>query len=77
MISDSCSDGIRSDTLALIPTENLTRSYPFNFEPKTAIFSPTNTKIINEVNVTVKDNIGRPVVLNNIDWFMTLILREE
>ena len=54
LISDSYTDGKRSDTLALIPTDNLTRSYPFNVEPKRAIFSQTNTKIINEVNVTVK-----------------------
>ena len=77
MIKDSYTDGKRFDTLALIPTNNLTRSYPFNFEPKRALFSPTKTKIINEVNITVKDNIGRPVVLNNIDWFMTLILSGE
>ena len=77
LISDSYTDGKRSNTLALIPTDNLTRSYPFNFDPKRAIFSPTNTKIINEVNITVKDNNGRPVVLNNIDWLMTLILLEE
>ena len=75
LISDSYTDGKRSNTLALIPTDDLTRSYPFNFEPKRAIFSPTNTKIINEVNITETDNIGRPVVLNNIDWFMTLILQ--
>ena len=65
--------------LTLIPTDNLTRSYPFNFEPKRALFSPVNTKIINEMRITVKDtcNIGRYVVLNNIDWFMTLILKSE
>ena len=73
LISDSYSDGKRSETLALIPTDNLTRSYSFNFEPKRAIFSPTDAKIINEVNINLKDNIGRPVVLKNIDWFMTLI----
>ena len=77
LISDSYTDGKRSNTLALIPNDDLTRRYPFNFEPKRANFSPTNTKIINEVNITVTDNNGRPVVLNNIDWFMTLILREE
>ena len=76
-ISDSYTDGKSSDTLALVPTDNLTRSYPFNFEPKRAIFSLTNTKIVNEVNIKVKDNIRRPVVLNIIDWFMALILREE
>ena len=30
LISDSFTDGKRSDTLALISTDNLTRSYPFN-----------------------------------------------
>ena len=42
-----------------------------------ALFSPVHTKIINEMRIAVKDNIGRYVVLNNIDWFMTLILKSE
>ena len=77
LIDSSLTDGKRSDTLALIPTDNLKRSYPFNFEPKRALFSPVNTKIINEMHITVKDNIGRYVVLNDIDCFMTLILKSE
>ena len=79
LIDSSLTDGKRFDTLTLIPTDNLTRSYPFNFEPKRALFSPVNTKIINEMRITVKDscNIGRYAVLNNIDWFMTLILKSE
>ena len=33
IVSDSLVDGRRSDTLAVITTDNLTRSYPFTFEP--------------------------------------------
>ena len=77
LTDSSLTDGKRSDTLALIPTDNLTRSYPFNFEPKRALFSPVNTKIINEIRITVKDNIGRFINLNNIDWFMTLISKSQ
>ena len=77
LINSSLTDGQRSDALALIPTDTLTRSYPFNFERKRALFSPVHTKIINEMRIAVEDNIGRYVVLNNIDWFMTLILKSE
>ena len=33
-ITDSIVNGISTNTIAVIPTDNLTRSYPFTFEPK-------------------------------------------
>ena len=32
-IKDSIVDGVNTNTIAMIPTDNLTRSYPFTFEP--------------------------------------------
>ena len=33
-IKDSIVDGVNTNTIAMIPTDNLTRSYPFTFEPR-------------------------------------------
>ena len=68
--------GIITDSL-MIPTDNLTRSYPFTFEPKRALFSPVSKSIISEMGITVTDALGRPIDLNGIDWFMSLILRSS
>ena len=40
IVNDSITDGKYSNTLVVIPTDNLTRSYPFSFEPRRALFSP-------------------------------------
>ena len=61
----------------MIPTENLTRSYPFTFEPKRALFSPVSKSIISEMGITVTDALGRPIDLNGINWFMSLTLRSS
>ena len=39
IVTDSITDGRYSNTLVVIPTDNLTRSYPFTFEPRRALFS--------------------------------------
>ena len=31
-------DGINTDTIAVIPTDNLTRSFPFTFEPRRPLY---------------------------------------
>ena len=77
IITDSLSDGRFTNTLIMIPTDNLTRSYPFTFEPKRALFSPVSKSIISEMGITVTDALGRPIDLNGIDWFMSLILRSS
>ena len=73
-IDDSISDGVLTNTLIMIPTDNLRRSYPFTFEPKRALFSPVSKNIISEMRITVTDALNRLIDLNNIDWFMSLIL---
>ena len=77
IVTDSITDGRYSNTLAMIPTDNLTRSYPFTFEPKRALFSPVSKTIISEMRITLTDSIGRPINLNGIDWHMSLIIRSS
>ena len=61
----------------MIPTDNLTRSFPFTFEPKRALFSPISKMIISEMRIKLTDSLGRPINLNNVDWYMSLILRSS
>ena len=77
IVTDSITDGRYSNTLAVIPTDNLTRSFPFSFEPKRALFSPISKIIIGEIRITLTDSQGRPVNLNGVDWYMSLILRSS
>ena len=77
IVTDSITDGSYSNTLAVIPTDNLTRSYPFTFEPRRALFSPVSRTTISEIRITVTDPTGRSIDLNGIDWHMSLILRSS
>ena len=76
-IKDSIVDGINTDTIAVIPTDNLTRSYPFTFEPRRTLCCPVSSNIISEMRIYVTDSLGRPVNFSGIDWFMTLILHSR
>ena len=73
-IKDSIVDGINTNTIDMIPTDNLTISYPFTFEPRIALYCPVSSNTISETRIYVTDSLGRPVDFNGIDWFMTLIL---
>jgi len=77
IVTDSITDGHYSNTIAVIPTDNLTRSYPFSFEPRRALFSPVSKTTISEIRITVTDPTGRSIDLNGIDWYMSLILRSS
>ena len=61
----------------MIPTDNLTRSYPFTFEPRRPLYCPVSSNNISEMRIYVTDSLGRPVNFNGIDWFMTLILHSR
>ena len=74
-ITDSIVNGINTNTIAVIPTDNLTRSYPFTFEPKRPLYCDISSFNIDEMRIYVTDSFGRPVNFNGIDWFMTLILQ--
>ena len=73
-IRDSIVDGQYTNTLAIIPTDNLTRSYPFTFEPRRPLYCPVASNSLSEMRFYVTDSLGRPVHFNGIDWFMTLLL---
>ena len=73
-IIDSIVDGLNTNTIAMIPTDNLTRSYPFTFEPRRPLYCPVSSNSISEMRFYVTDSLGRPVDFNGIDWFMTLLL---
>ena len=73
-INDSIVDGINTNTIAMIPTDNLTRSYPFTFEPRRPLYCPVSSHSFSEMRFYVTDSLGRSVDFNGIDWFMTLLL---
>ena len=75
IIKDSVVNGVNTSTIAVIPTDNLTRSYPFTFEPRRQLYCPVSSNIISEMRITVTDSFGKPIDLNGIDWFMSLLLR--
>ena len=76
-MKDSIVDGINSNIIAMIPTDSLTRSYPFTFEPRRTLYCPVSSNTISEMRIYVTDSLGRPVDFNGIDWFMTLILHSR
>ena len=77
IITDSITDGRYSNTLLVISTNNLTRSYPFTFEPKRAFFSPISKTNISEMRIYITDSLGRLINLNGVDWYINFILRSS
>ena len=74
-INDSVVNGVNTNTIAVIQTDKLTRSYPFTFEPRMQLYCPVSSNYIFEMRIYVTDSLGIPIDLNGIDWFMTLLLR--
>ena len=74
-IKDSIVDGRNTDTIAVVPTDNLTRSFPFTFEPRRLKFCPVSSHEISNMRIYLTDSKGRPVDLSDIDRSMVLILR--
>ena len=77
IITDSITDGRYSNTLLVISTDNLTRSYPFTFEPKRALFSPISKTNISEMRIYITDSLGRLINLNGVDFYINFILRSS
>ena len=75
IITDSITDGRFSNTLVVISTNNLTRSYPFSYEPKRALFSSISKTNISEMRIYITDSLGRAINLNGVDWYINFILR--
>ena len=76
-ITNSIVDGVATNTIAVIPTDNLRRSFPFTFEPRRLLFSDVAASTISEIRVFVTDSLGRPIDFNGIDWHMSLILKTK
>ena len=74
-IKDSVVNGVNTNTIAVIPTDNLTRSFPFTFETRTQLYCPESANYISEMRIYITDSLGNSINLNGIDWFMTLLLR--
>ena len=74
-IKDSVVNGVNTNTIAVIPTDNLTRSYSFTFEPSRQLYCPVSSNYISEMRIYITDSLGKSIDLNGIDWFMTLLLR--
>ena len=75
-IGDSLVNGISSNTLAVIPTENLRRSFPFTFHPPiNLLFNPVSGSTIKSKRFYLRDALNRPTDLNGIDRYLELVLR--
>ena len=74
-ITNSILNGFNTNSLAVIPTDNLTRSFPFTFETRRLLFNEVSQLNISQMRFYITDSLGRPINLNNIDWFTTLILQ--
>ena len=74
-VTDSITDGQSSNTLAVIPVQNLVRSLPFSYNLRPIIFSPLSSHLISSMRFYVTDSSGNPIDLNGIDWYIELIVR--
>ena len=75
-VSYSLVDGISSNTLAVIPTDNLRRSFPFTFHPPINwLFNPVSSNTIKSMRFYLRDALNEPIDLNGIDWYLELVLR--
>ena len=50
-IKDSVVNGVNTNTIAVIPTDNLTKSYPFTFEPRRELYCPVSFHYISEMRI--------------------------
>jgi len=75
IINNSIVGGKASNTIYVLPTDTLDRSYPFTKEPKRALYNLVESRHIDSMRIYVTDSIRRSVDLNGIDWYMTVILR--
>ena len=65
-ITDSIVNGINSNTIAVIPTDNLIRSYLFSYEPRRLLFSPVSSSQISQMRFYITDALGRPI---KSEWY--------
>ena len=74
-VTESIVDGQSSNTIAVIPVENLVRSLPFTYEPRFLAYSPVSGHSISSIRFYLTDSSGTPIDLNGIDWYIELFVR--
>ena len=74
-VSDSLVDGISSNTLEVIPTDNLKSSFPFKYTPINLYFNPVSSNFIQSMRFYLRDVLNRSINLNGVDWNLKLVLR--
>ena len=75
-ITNSILNGVNPNMVAN-NFNNLTRSFPFTFEPRRPLFNEVSQLNTSQMSFYITDSLGRPIGLDKIDWFMTLILRSK
>ena len=74
-VTNSIVDGESSNTVAVIPVENLIRSLPFTYKPRFLAYSQVAGHLISSMRFYVTDSSGNPIDLNGINWYIELFLR--
>ena len=75
LLSDSIISGKRSNVLYKFSTNTKTRSLPFEIQPRHYLWNRINTRIISEVEFYFTDDEDREVDLNDIDIFLTVVMK--
>ena len=60
-ITNSILNGVNTNTLAVIPTDNLTRSFPFTFEPRRLLLNEVSQLNISQMRFYVTYSLVRPI----------------
>ena len=58
-ITNSILNGVNTNTLAVIPTDNLTRSFPFTSEPRRLLFNEVAQLNISQMRFYITDSLVR------------------
>ena len=76
LTNESIVDSGLSNTLAVISTDNLARSFPFTYHPPIRLlFFPLSINNLSELHFYITDSIDRLVNLNGVDWNLELIIK--
>ena len=60
-ITNCILNGVNTNTLAVIPTDNLTRSFPFTFEPRRLLLNEVSQLNISQMRFYVTYSLVRPI----------------
>ena len=76
-MTNSLLNGVNTNTLAIIPTVGLTRSYSFTIEPRRLLFNEVSQLHISQMQFHITHSIAcvQRSPISFVDWFITVILR--